>query len=169
MNWKPKKIKNNRIKNPYRSNIISISSNLRFLGNNAKRIFEPSSGGIGIKLKIAKTILIKIIISIKIKNGLLIIPKNIVNFKIKLKIIAIERLLNGPANPISPLSLFGFFKFKGLNGTGFAQPNKIGLLAIKSKNGNKNEPKKSKCFKGFKVSRPAFFAVGSPSLFAIIP
>ena len=73
-----------------------------------------------------------------------------------------EKLLNGPDKPIKPLSLLGFFKYKGLNGTGFAQPNKTGLLIKKSANGKRNEPKKSRCLSGFKVRRPEFLAVGSP-------
>ena len=153
-------MKNNKINIPYCSNAaIYFSADF---GKKAKRTFEPSSGGIGTRLKTPRATFIKITMFMKNKNAGEANPKNAKIFKIKLKIIAIEKLLNGPDKPINPLSLLGFFKYKGLNGTGFAQPNKTGLLIKKRVNGKRNEPKKSRCFIGFKVSRPAFLAVGSP-------
>ena len=87
------------------------------------------------------------------------------NLKSKPKIIAKLKLAAGPAKATKPISLFGFFRSKGLKGTGFAQPKtKLPLLTKKRKRGKRKEPKGSKCFKGFKDNLPLSLAVGSPSL-----
>jgi hypothetical protein len=50
-----------------------------------------------------------------------------------------------------------------------AQPTINGArITIKDK-GTIKDPKKSKCFIGFKLSRPIILAVGSPKWFAIAP
>ncbi len=77
------------------------------------------------------------------------------------KPIAHRKFAAGPAKEVSKISLLGFRKYIGLIGTGFAQPKR-----------NRNRlivPIKSKCFKGFNVSRPADFAVGSPNRKATKP
>ena len=62
-----KKINNNKTTNAYFSMKFSMKRNLG--GNNANKIFDPSSGGIGMRLKIAKTILVKTIVpTIKINE-----------------------------------------------------------------------------------------------------
>ncbi len=48
--FNPKKMKKIRMKNPYCKRNNFIFSNLS--GKNVKRIWDPSKGGIGIKLKI---------------------------------------------------------------------------------------------------------------------
>lgn len=111
---------------PYCSKIISYFCALA--GKKAKRTFEPSSGGMGNKLKIPNAILIKIITSKNNNNEVFAKNNKSMIFKIALKTIAIAKLLAGPAKPIKPLSFFGFFNLYGLKGTGFAQPNKNGLF-----------------------------------------
>ena len=66
----------------------------------------------------------------------------------------------------SPLRLS--LKYIGLYGTGFAYP-KTGPPRESSSNGMRTVPNGSTCFRGFKLSLPQFFAVGSPSLEAAKP
>jgi hypothetical protein len=83
--------------------------------------------------------------------------------------IAIKRLVKGPAAATiaGPKRLSR--KLKGLYGTGFAQPNnKFVFIKTKSK-GKKIVPTGSICAKGFKVSLPARRAVGSPRRSATQP
>jgi len=54
-------------------------------------------------------------------------------------------------------------------GTGFAQPTNTGLPLINKSKGKITEPKGSKCFKGFRVNLPEYFAVGSPNELAMFP
>ena len=54
-------------------------------------------------------------------------------------------------------------KLYGFTGTGFAQPITKGLLMITKSKGKTIVPKGSICFEGFKLSLPAYFAVGSPN------
>ena len=87
------------------------------------------------------------------------------------KIKANKKLTLGPAKETLRLPHFWSLKLKGLPGTGFAQPI-IGPwpAVIKSKSKGKIiVPNMSICFKGFKVSLPAFFAVGSPNCKAALP
>ena len=75
----------------------------------------------------------------------------------------------GPARATLTLSHLASLKLYGLMGTGFAQPKikgkivgaprRIGIAKI---SGKIIEPKGSMCGIGFKVRRPAYFAVGSP-------
>jgi hypothetical protein len=65
---------------------------------------------------------------------------------------------SGPASAEIAKSFFGFLKFLGFIGTGFAQPN--------LKNTIQSAPIGSRCFIGFIVSLPINFAVSSPSLLA---
>ena len=76
---------------------------------------------------------------------------------------------SGPAMATLKEPHFWSLKLQGLIGTGFAQPTNTGLPLINKINGKIIEPNKSKCFSGFKVSRPAYFAVGSPSEKATLP
>ncbi len=87
----------------------------------------------------------------------------------KPKHIAIAMLVKGPAKETFRAPHFWSLKLYGLTGTGFAQPTNIGLPMKNKKTGNKIEPNKSKCGIGFKVRRPAYFAVGSPRELATYP
>ncbi len=77
-------------KNHILSKIISYF--LKEEGKRTKRIFEPSKGGIGTKLKTARRILAKTIIENKLVNELKG-KKRIIKPKIK----ATKKLANGPA------------------------------------------------------------------------
>ena len=67
----------------------------------------------------------------------------------------------GPASAVSAMPRLGFLKFRMSTGTGFAQPKrKIAIMM---------RPARSTCLRGFSVSRPIRFAVGSPSRYAAQP
>lgn len=90
---------------------------------------------------------------------------------IKLKTKAIEKFVKGPAMATFKAPHFWSLKFKGLIGTGFAQP-KIGPLPKVAANkikGSKIVPKGSMCFKGFKLNLPISRAVLSPKDKATLP
>src|SRR3989344_5760827 len=80
-----------------------------------------------------------------------------------------KKLAPGPASETKARSLFGFRRLKKFTGTGFAAPKIIGDWTRNKNSGNNIEPNKSKCGKGFIVSRPARRAVWSPNLSATIP
>lgn len=84
---------------------------------------------------------------------------------------ATRKLAPGPAKDTFSIPFFGSLKLKGLTGTGFAQPNTGPLPAviIKRERGIIKDPKKSKCFNGFKVKRPLSLAVESPKDKAALP
>ena len=82
--------------------------------------------------------------------------------KINPKTKATAKLDKGPAKAILAGPHLRSLNRKGLKGTGLAQAKKTRLLIIISKIGKITEPNQSKCFKGFNVSLPAYFAVGSP-------
>jgi len=93
------------------------------------------------------------------------------NLIISPKIMAIKKLVPGPATDTFKVPHFWSWKLKGLMGTGFAQPKigpwpKVKMSKIK---GRKMVPTGSMCFRGFKVRRPASFAVGSPKDKATLP
>lgn len=156
-----KKMKNNRIIKPYllRKSLIPTID----LGSRAKSIWEPSNGGIGIKLKIAKRIFTQQI-KLNIKRRFKLNSENwkgkkrINNPKIKAKIM----FDSGPAKATFASPYFLSLKLRGLTGTGFAQPKTTGLPVKIRIPGKIIEPNHSRCFMGFKVSRPAFLAVKSP-------
>jgi len=76
----------------------------------------------------------------------------------------------GPAIAIKAAPNKGFFKLKGLYGTGFAQPKAILKPVIINENmGTKKEPTGSKCLKGFNDNLPISLAVVSPNIKAIVP
>src|SRR3990167_1093560 len=68
----------------------------------------------------------------------------------------------GPAMETFKDPHFWSLKLYGLIGTGLAQPKITPLGKRASKIGRITDPKGSKCFNGFRVRRPAYFAVGSP-------
>lgn len=124
-------------------------------GKIADRILDPSRGGIGIKLKIIRTIFISIIKYITEAKS----APNGINLKINEKIITAIRFESGPANATLRLSILGFLKLLGLIGTGFPQP--------KPNNTSEIVPITSRWTSGFKDKRPLIFAVSSPSLWAM--
>jgi len=152
-----------KIKKPIFSRRIYLIA--RSNGKKNAIILLPSSGGIGMRLKSARIMLIimpatKISLignrsevishSDKISDKYLLDLKRIKNKK------ANKILAKGPAIDTSKISLLIFLKLAGFIGTGFAQP--IILVRI-----NMRVPRGSRCLRGFKVNLPAFFAVGSPS------
>lgn len=86
-------------------------------GNNPINTLEPSRGGIGIRLNMAKTRFMSIanLRNSQIQSGKFIL-------KIRLKNIARHIFAKGPAIPTKRISLLGFLKLKKFTGTGFAQP-----------------------------------------------
>src|SRR3990167_6593411 len=116
------------------------------LGSSANNTLEPSSGGIGIKLKTSRTKFI----NTKATNSTtktLSGPASAANSRSnKPKTKIMTKLAAGPANPTKTCPKRGFFKFLGSKTTGRPQPK-----PAKSKN---KVPKGSRCRKGFKDSRP---------------
>ena len=93
-----------------------------FSGKRSAKIFDPSSGGIGSKLKIARskfssTIFIRNISSSDARGR---------NRMRKPKKTAIRIFVNGPASDTRARSFLPSFKLKGSIGTGFAAPKIIG-------------------------------------------
>ena len=160
MNSQRKKIKNSKINKEYLEKIASIF--LPLFPIKVKSIFDPSSGGIGIKLKIAKTILSKTTTDASETKDALKKPVATEILITSPKKIAIARFAKIPADATHNVPIFLSLKFSGLYGTGFAQPIKNGALVKTKIRGKITEPKGSKCFKGFSVSRPAYSAVLSP-------
>lgn len=81
--------------------------------------------------------------------------------RIKPKIKAKDRFAPGPAAATFREPYFRSRKLYGLIGTGFAQPIPMPVVRIE-RIGTTTEPIGSKCLMGFRVRRPAYFAVGSP-------
>jgi hypothetical protein len=135
-----------------------------FQDKNEVAILNPSSGGNGIKLKIASetficAIIKNMFISVNAKSvgsGRNINIRKTSNDK-KAKII----LENGPANETAASPNLPPLRFLTFTGTGFAQP--IGRISIAI------TPDKLRCALGSNVSLPIFLAVGSPSFKAINP
>ncbi len=70
-------------------------------------------------------------------------------------------MARGPLSDIRMMSDLGFLKYRGLTGTGFAQP--------KLKRKRHTAPSGSMCLSGLRVSRPMALAVGSPREKAAFP
>lgn len=161
----PNKISSTNITIPYCLRKFLKPAN--FSGKKLNKIHEPSSGGTGIKLKTASHILIE---TIKLNATNILESAKIkfcgINLNINPKIIASKKFETGPAMETFISPYFWSLKLYGFIGTGFAQPNKNGLPTINKSNGKITEPIGSKCFKGFKVSLPSYFAVGSPKEYA---
>lgn len=155
-------IKNNNINIPHFSKKFSI---YLYLGDkNENKIFEPSSGGIGIRLnktrtKFKITIIEAIFKKGPIKEALIINGENLISNP---KIIAINKLAKTPATETSIVPFLTLRRLFGLYGTGLAQPiTKPALDKTRSK-GRTKEPNMSRCFIGFRVRRPLRRAVLSP-------
>ena len=131
------------------------------LGNRLNKIFDPSSGGIGTRLKIARNRLIKIAV-IAIFINVFVNPKPTpILMKIDIK-IAIKIFESGPAIATNNSPHRWFRKLYGLYGTGFAQPTTKPDPDITKMAGRIIEPNGSKCLIGLIVNRPAYLAVTSP-------
>ena len=123
----------------------------------------------GIRLNIAKPKLIKTIEVIIDRKDETIPSEAKRKRSINPKNKATKIFANIPAEATATVPHFLFVRLFGLYGTGFAQPNKNEAW-VKTKNkGIITEPNKSKCFNGFKVSRPAYSAVLSPKCKATKP
>lgn len=140
-------------------------SNLRDLyPKREKSIFEPSRGGMGMRLNSARTILIRTMTEERAMNPS---PPNPVAEEIRIKIpkkIAIAKFVRIPAAETHsvPIRRSSDLKLFGLYGTGFAQPIINGAWVTIRKSGKIIEPYRSICFRGFRVSLPSYSAVWSP-------
>ena len=132
-------------------------------GKITPKIFDPSRGGIGIKLNNPRPIFI----NPKYKRNFIIIYTIVTELNLYNKTyknndsIATMKFVKGPANETKAIPSFGFLKNMGVILTGFAYPTLKKTKHIR--------PNKSKCFKGFNDNLPSSFAVGSPSQYAIYP
>ncbi len=139
------------------------------LGNNSNKIFEPSSGGIGIRLKRASKIFTMTMISaIEIKDGAKE-PSTPANRIAHPKTNARTKFETIPAPATSIVPHFLFLKFASIYGTGFAHPIINPALNTTRRSGRITEPTISICLSGLSVSRPAYRAVGSPCASATRP
>src|SRR3989344_5394696 len=116
----------------------------------ASSAFEPSSGGMGIRLKIARFTLM---MAAKNRNWTRRFSSPSEGYTALITFDA------GPAIPTRTDPTRGFLREAGLYGTGRAYPNP----AMRSM----RKPTGSRCAKGFRVSRPMRSAVRSPSQFAM--
>jgi hypothetical protein len=158
---KPIKTKNIIIKNPYGS--MRKYWRVKFAGKKEVMIRDPSRGGMGIRLNTAR---------IKLRKA----PRINIFFNGKLSLIKTIRIkaknifAKGPDKPIHLISFFGFLKWLGFIGTGFAYPiANVPRERIRRKIGKSTVPKVSIWAKGFRVSRPESLGVGSPNLLAAQP
>jgi hypothetical protein len=132
-------------------------------GKSENRTLEPSRGGTGTKLNIASTIfIITIYIEIWAKEGEIDPPPNRSTIP---KTRAIKRFESGPAIEIRSSPHLLFLTLLGFHSIGRAHPkvNPAKEVII----GMINEPNRSRCFNGFKVSLPCILGVGSPKISAI--
>jgi len=127
-------------------------------GNNENKIWEPSKGGIGIKLNNPRTILYKTTIAAMVKK---LSGREGMNLIINPKIKARVKLDKGPANETFKSPHLLSLKFMGLIGTGLAHPI-MGIPENNKSMGKRIEPTKSRWTKGFKDNLPSSLAVESP-------
>lgn len=112
---------------------------IKSLGKKLAKILLPSSGGMGIRLKVPKTIF-NTITWPKIGAEMLLTKPNLMGITHK---AANKKLLNGPANATSAIPSFCGFKLLKSTGTGLAAPKIIGDPIAKSIKGKSIEPKGS--------------------------
>lgn len=134
-------------------------------GKNEAKILLPSSGGMGTKLNVPKTMLIKAA-KPKIGPEIWLVRPNLITPKNK---IANKKLLSGPAKATSAIPNLRGLKAEKSTGTGLAAPKIMGEPTANNKSGNKIEPNGSMCGKGFRVILPWSLAVLSPNFSAISP
>jgi hypothetical protein len=137
------------------------------LGNKSNKMCEPSSGGIGIRLKAHKNILKKTPYQNRLTTSESFAFKISAEIRNPIKkIIARIKLENGPAAETIASSLYTFLKFLLSTGTGFAHPINAKPEANEA-TGMIMVPIISACLKGLRLSLPEFLAVLSPSLLAV--
>ncbi len=121
-------------------------------GNSPTKIFDPSKGLIGIRLKKANP---KLIIKNRWINSKVIIGSWMGTILRRIPTRTAQMmLLKGPERAINPWSLLGWRKLYGSIGTGLPQP--------KPRRKRATVPIGSKWANGFKVNLPSSFGVGSP-------
>lgn len=126
---------------------VPIEPNERYVsavlfGRRRAKTFEPSRGGIGMRLKIAsRTFSLMIVPMIKPKNDEFITSESDVFGKIIQAIIdariARTIFVSGPASETSAISFLPSLRLNGSTGTGFAPPKIIGEPEIMSIRGRR--------------------------------
>ncbi len=133
----------------------------------AYKTLEPSIGGMGIKLKIPKNMFSITMGTISSASSTW--PKDTSVRTLKAANTARIKLVATPPIATANNPNLGFLlKFAGLYGTGFAHP-KIKPPNKSPIRGKRIDPIGSMCGIGFKVKRPALFAVSSPKNKAATP
>lgn len=123
----------------------------------ADKIREPSRGGRGTRLKVARTkFVITIIFRARIAGGTSAKAKNLI---VRPATKASTIFDNGPAKATSASPFLPDFKALKLTGTGFAQPKMIPPGKIAQSKGKTIEPNGSMCLIGFRVNLPIILAV----------
>ena len=137
-------------------------------GRRREKTFEPSRGGIGIRLNMARrrfifTMVYKIaVINPNPRNGE-------VTWRIMAVIMAIITFVRGPASETIAISFIPSLRLKGSTGTGLAAPNITGEEDNIRRSGRSMLMTGSIWLLGFRVSLPASLAVGSPKRSATYP
>ena len=139
---------------------------VNLLGNMSNKMCEPSSGGIGSRLKTDKKMFRNTPYHIKFTTKACGDPSqvSVIPNKMKNK-TANKKFENGPAKETTASAFNGSLKLRLSIGTGLAQP----ISAKPEANaaiGISTDPMRSICLSGFNVNLPNFLAVSSPYLFA---
>ena len=142
------------------------ASNLR--GRNAIKSQCPSNGGTGKRLNTANKIFKK---TIKLNNSGIKGEEKTSGIKRRVRPnkAARAKLERGPAIATLTGPYLRSLSAVGSYGTGLAYPTMNGERAKNKINGNRIDPNISRWRRGFKLKRPAFFAVMSPKLYAVAP
>lgn len=165
-NTSKKKIIKNPIEPKDRKTAASFSGNIN------ENILLPSSGGIGIILKIAKSRLSLVTVNKNQPRKIVIVPSSGTKAKILISAaakIAIRILVAGPAKETKAISFLPSRKLKGSTGTGFAAPKTTGEPEIIKSRGRAMLIIGSMWLFGLRVSLPIMRAVGSPRRSATYP
>lgn len=141
----------------------------RLSGKRSAKTFDPSRGGIGMRLKMARS---KFNFAIKssspLKSTITVDSWPFTKRKRTLVKIAISMFVKGPASETRAISFLPSRRLKGSTGTGFAPPIMIDpeRKRIRGRNTLKIG---SICFRGSNVILPMSRAVGSPRRSATSP
>ena len=146
---------------PYDSNLAYDAASLG--GRMPCSTLLPSNGGMGIRLKTASITFTHMLASNTISRGTetyagMSACKTRMDLSAMPLASASRKFAPGPASATQSMSCFGFLKYLGFTGIGFAHP----IFMMKKQ----ITPMGSRCFRGFRVRRPIRDAVGSPSRFA---
>jgi len=140
---------------------------INLAGKNVSKSQWPSSGGIGKRLKIARK-RFNVTTTLNSSGTRDEEKTSGKNLRVRPNNTAKAIFDAGPASATLAGPYFLSCKLAGLYGTGLAYPN-MNPPTIKEIIGRITEPNMSRCFIGFKVSRPKFLAVGSPKEWATAP